>query len=177
MTIFGFLQRMASAACLASALIATAGAATPDEEAARAAAQAWVKAVTGRDVDAQIKLMPPTMFATSADRERARHQRVHEIEIALIKSRRYEKFELSPPAQTLKVGKATAVVIPYKAIVSSTDGKLQIDSSLVALALDGGSQWSIFDGAGHTSRTLKTVIPGYVTGLSVPTATSKVVKE
>lgn len=171
------LRLLASVACLAGVVIATAGAATPEEEAARAVAQAWIKAVTGRDVDAQMKLLPPTMFAKSADHERARHARVYDKEVALIRNQRYEKFDLGLPAQTMKVGKTTAVVIPYKSIVSSLDGKLQIDSSLVALNVEGSSQWSVFDGAGHTVRTLKVIIPGYVSGLNIPPATSKVVKE
>ena len=101
--------------------------------------------------------------------------RVRDNELASINQGKYTMFGLGPPLQMLKVGKATAVVIPYKAIVENTDGKIQTDSSLVAVALDGGT-WSVFDGSGHNARSLKVIIPGYTSGLNVPLAKSIALK-
>ena len=157
-------------------IVGTAMAATPEEDAAMLAAQAWVKAVTTRNVEAQMKLLPPTMFATSGDRDRARLVRVRDNEIAIIKDAKTIKFEVSPPVQTLKVGKSTALVIPYTMISSTTEATIQTNSSLIALALDGGSPWSVFDGSGHTERTLKTIIPGYKSGLNLPLARASAIK-
>ena len=151
-------------------------AATPEEEAAMAAGRAWSKAIVARDVDAQMKLMPPTMFARPEDRDRARLQRIRDKEVALIKSASIATFELGAPIQSVRVGKTPVVVIPYKSVVSSSDGRIQTESSLIAFAPDGGSSWWVFDGSGHSVKTLKTIIPGYSAGINVPVTRSAVLK-
>ena len=163
-------------AAIAFGLSAAATAQTPEENAALAVAQSWVKAMTSRDVDAQMNLLPSTMFARDGDRERAKRMRLHDQELATIKKAKYAMFGLGPPSQSIKVGKASVVLIPYKSIVESSDGKIQTDSSLIAVALDGGSNWNVFDGSGHTARSLKTIIPGYTAGLNIPAARSVVLK-
>ena len=174
------LFRGSSVAALMGALsisfVGSTSAQIPEETAALAAAQAWVKAVTTRDVDAQMKLLPPTMFAKNAERDRAKQMLLHDNERALIKNAKFAMFGLGPPMPSIKVGKALVVVIPYKAVVDSSDGKIQTDSSLIAVALDGGSNWNVFDGSGHGARSLKTIIPGYTTGLNVPVVRSMVLK-
>ena len=163
---------VASAAALIAAPV---WALSADEEAAVAIGQQWVKAVTSRDIEGQVKLIPVTMFPREGDRDRARKQRAHENELAVIRKQKYAMFELGPPMQTLKVGAATVVLIPYKSAVDSADGRLQIESSLIALALDGRN-WSVFDGSGQNPKSLRTIIPGYTGGLNVPPARSVMVK-
>lgn len=173
------------AAAIAAAIVATSAAAliaapvwalTADEEAAVAISQQWVKAVTSRDIEGQVKLLPATMFPRDGDRDRVRKQRAHDNELAVIRKQKYAMFELGPPIQTLKVGSATVVLISYKSAVdSSADGRLQIESSLIAVALDG-QNWSVFDGSGQNPKSLRTIIPGYTGGLNIPPARSAVVK-
>ena len=172
-----WMKTVLSAAASAAALIATpAWALTPDEEAAVAVSQQWVKAVIARDIEAQIKLMPATMFPRDGDKDRARKQRAHENELALIRKQKYAMFELGAPMQTLKVGAATVVVVPYKsAVESGIEAKMQNESSLIALALDGRN-WSVFDGSGQNLKSLKPIIPGYAGGLNVPMTRSVLVK-
>lgn len=146
------------------------------EEGATAAAQAWGRAVMARDVDAQMKLLPATMYPKPGERERERLQRVHDKELAIINKQKYLSFDVRAPTQTLKVSKTIAVVLPYRSILSIAEGRLQTDSGLVALSEEGSNQWSVFDGSGHSARTLKALIPGYTTGLGVPPAVSKVIK-
>jgi hypothetical protein len=150
-------------------------AATP--EAAAAAAQAWGQAVVARDVEAQMKLLPATMFSSPGDRERNRLRRLHDKELAIINRQNYLSFDVRAPSQTLKVNKTTVVVLPYRSILAIAEGKLQTDSVLIALSEEGSDQWSVFDGSGHGARSLKMLIPGYTTGLSVPPAASKIIKE
>jgi hypothetical protein len=150
-------------------------AATPEDGAVEAA-QAWVKAIIARDVDAQIKLLPDTMYADRAERERKRQQRVRDRELAIINNQKYLSFDLRAPSQTLKVNKMIAVVVPYRSVLATAEGKIQTDSSLIALSPDGSSQWSVFDGSGQVDRSLKSIIPGYTTGLMVPRAVSTVIK-
>jgi hypothetical protein len=168
--------------CL-SMLLLTAGAmallpvqaATPEEGAAEAA-QAWGRAIMGRDIDAQMKLLPPAMYPKPGERERQRLQRLHDKELAIINNQKYLSFDVRAPSQTLKINKTTAVVLPYRSILSIAEGKLQTDSVLIALSEEGSGQWSVFDGSGHSPRTLTALIPGYTTGLGVPPAVSKVIK-
>ena len=166
---------LCAAASVAALLVSPAWALTPDEEAAIAVSQQWVKAVTSRDIDAQVKLLPSTQFPREGDKDRARKQRAHENELAVIRKQKYAMFELGAPMQTLKVGQATVVLVPYKTEVNSLDGKLQIESSLIAIALDGRN-WSVFDGSGQNPKSLKIMIPGYSGGLNVPPARSVLVK-
>ena len=164
-------------------ILATAGvlalpavrAATP-EQSATELAHAWARAITTGDVDAQMKLLPTTMYVKPGERERNRLLRLHEKEVALINKKKFVSFDVRAPLQTIKINKTTAVVIPYQSIVEVAEGKLQTDSFLVALAEDGADKWSIFDGTGHTTRTLKLLIPGYTTGLNVPPAQSKLIR-
>ena len=96
--------------------------------------------------------------------------------VALINKQQIIAFDVRAPIQTLKIDKTTAVVIPYQSIVTVAEGKLQTDSVLVALSEDGSDKWSIFDGTGHTTRSLKSLIPGYTTGLSVSPARSQLIR-
>jgi hypothetical protein len=160
----------------AGATALTPARAAPPEEGALAAAQAWARAIITRDVDAQMKLLPATMYPKPGDRERLRMQRLHDNELAVIDKRAYLSFDVGAPAQTLKVDHTIVVVLPYRSVQASADGKLQTDSSLIALAQEGSGQWSVFDGGGHGERSLKTLIPGYKTGLLVPRAASKVLR-
>ena len=149
---------------------------TPDEDAAVAIGQQWVKAVTSRDIDGQVKLMPSTMFPRDGDQDRARKQRAHDNELAVIRKQKYTMFELGPPMQTLKVGAATLVLIPYKSATDSTqEGRLQVESSLIAIALDGRN-WSVFDGSAQNMKSLKLIVPGYAGGLNVPPVRSVATK-
>lgn len=169
---FRYLSMMLLAGAMA---LSPVQAATPEEGAAEAA-QAWGRAVMARDVDAQIKLLPATMFSSPGDRERNRLQRLHDKELAIINKQNYLSFDVRAPSQTLKINKTTAVVLPYRSILAIAEGKLQTDSVLIALSEEGSNQWSVFDGSGHSARSLKMLIPGYTTGLSVPPAASKVIK-
>lgn len=165
-----------AAAGIAALLTAPAWALTADEEAAVAVGQQWVKAVTARDIEAQVKLMPATMFPREGDRDRARKLKAHDNELALIRKQKYSMFEVAPPMQTLKVGAATLVVLPYKSAVdSSLEGRMQVESSLIALTLDGRN-WSVFDGSGQNLKSLKVIVPGYAGGLNVPPVRSVVTK-
>ena len=164
---------MVTAATLSTSAAAQAAAQVPDEAAALEAAQQWVKAVTMKDVELQMRLLPSTMFPKEGDRERARAQRLHQKEMATIRRQKYTMFVLGPPVQSLKVGLASVVVIPYKSVLENNDGKLQTDSTLIAVALDG-SKWSVFDGSGQNLRSLRTLIPGYTAGLNIPPAKSNV---
>jgi hypothetical protein len=150
-------------------------AATPEDGAAEAA-QAWARAIIARDVETQMKLIPATMYAKPDERARNRLQRLHNKELAIINNEKYLSFDVRAPVQTLKINKTTAVVLPYQSILTIPEGKLQTNSVLIALAEEGSSQWSVFDGSGHTTRSLKVLIPGYTTGLAVPPAVTLVIK-
>ena len=146
------------------------------EDGAAEAAQAWGRAIMARDIDAQMKLLPATMFSKPGDRERNRLQRLRDQELAIINKQKYLSFDVRAPSQTLKINKTTAVVLPYRSMLSIAEGKLQTDSVLIALSEEGSNQWSVFDGSGHSARSLKIMIPGYATGLSVPPAVARVIK-
>ena len=156
-------------------VLAAVEAATPEQSATELAHQ-WARAVMTRDVDAQMRLLPPTMYVKPGERERNRLLRVHEKEVALINKQKLVSFDVRAPVQTIKLNKTTAVVIPYQSIVEIAEGKLQTDSVLVALSDEGTDKWSIFDGTGQSTRSLKLLIPGYTTGLSVPPARSKLIR-
>ena len=156
-------------------VLAAVEAATPEQSATELAHQ-WARAVMTRDVDAQMRLLPPTMYVKPGERERNRLLRVHEKEVALINKQKLVSFDVRAPVQTIKLNKTTAVVIPYQSIVEIAEGKLQTDSVLVALSDEGTDKWSIFDGTGHSTRSLKLLSPGYTTGLSVPPARSKLIR-
>lgn len=161
---------MAGATAVPPAQAATA------EDGAAEAAQAWARAIMTHDVDAQMKLLPATMYAQSGERELRRRQRLHEKELAIINRQKYLSFEVRAPVQTLKVNTTTAVVLPYRSVLTTAQGKLQTDSVLIALSEEGSGQWSVFDGSGHGARSLKALIPGYTTGLSVPPAAAKLIQ-
>lgn len=142
-------------------------AATP-EEGASAAALTWSQAVLAGDVDAQMKLLPPTLYSKPGERDRNRAMRLHEKEMAVINKVKILSFEVLPPAQTLKVDPYTVVVVPYRSVRSSPEGKLQTDAALIAMSEGASDTWWVFDAAGQVARTLKVVIPGYVQGLNLP---------
>ena len=160
----------AGAMALSSALAAT------PEEAAAQVAQAWATAIMADDVDAQMKLLPPKMYAKPGERERQRLQRLHDKEMAIVNNQKYVSFDVRAPVQKLKINKTIAVVVPYRSVQAVAEGKLQKDSVLIALSEEGSDQWSVFDGTGHGTRSLKMLIPGYSTGLNVPPAAVRLVK-
>jgi hypothetical protein len=161
----------ASAAALAPALVAA------PEDGAAEAGKAWAAAIVARDVDAQMKLLPATMFPKTGDRERQHKMKVHDNELAVINKQKYLAFDVRAPAQTVKFGNVIAVVLPYRSVLTVAQGKLQTDSVLIALAEEGSGKWSVFDGTGQTLRSLKLHIPGYAGGLGLPAAVTKVIKD
>ena len=163
------------AACLMGG-VALAAAAGPTEDAALAAAEAWAKAVSTRDVDAEFKLLPATMYAKPGERERMRAQRIRDREIAQLNKDVYLSFQMRAPIQTARIGKFTAVVVPYSYERQSPSGKLQRHSSAIALNEEGSSNWSVFDGSGQATRSLKALIPGYNGELSLPPAYTTALK-
>ncbi len=146
------------------------------EETATGVAQEWAAAIKSGDVDTQVKLLPKTMFVKPEDRDRERKLRLHEKEMALIRGEKYLSFDLQPAKPPVVMGNTTIVVIPYRSLVIFGDGKLQSDSSLVALG-DKESNWSVFDGTGHTPRSLRKIVPGYQGNLALPRATTKLLKD
>jgi hypothetical protein len=108
-----------------------------------------------------VNLLPKAMFEKPEERERARKMRLHDKELAIIRGEKFLSFELMQPLRPVTVGKATIVVVPYKSVVQVADGRLQRESTLVALDLTGNSDWAVFDGSGHSVRSLKKFIPGY----------------
>lgn len=159
----------------AAMALAPARAATPQEEALEAA-QALSRAIMAQDVDAQMKLLPPTMYARPGERDRVRAQKLHDKEVAIVNKQKYLSFEVKAPVQTLKVNAFTAVVVPYRSVLAEADGKLQVDSVIIALTDEASGKWSAFDGSGQVTRTLKVIIPGYTQGLVVPPVASKLIK-
>ncbi len=168
---------MASAliVCAMAMSAAPAWSAAPETGAAEAA-QAWARAIMAHDVDAQMKLLPATMYPRPGERERQRLQRLHENELAVINRQKYLSFDVRSPAQTLKIGTTIAVVLPYRSVLATAEGKLQVDSVLIALSEEGSNQWSVLDGNGQGPRSLKALIPGYTTGLAVPPAVTRLIK-
>ena len=159
------------AAVLAPALLAA------PEDGAAEAGKAWAAAIVARDVDAQIKLLPATMFPKPGDRERQHKMKVHDNELAVINKQKYLSFDVRAPVQTVKFNKMIAVVLPYRSVLTDAQGKLQTDSVLIALAEEGSGRWAVFDGTGQTLRSLKLHIPGYAGGLGLPPAVTKVIKD
>lgn len=84
------LLRMLLAACAATFLPAWAAA----DEGAAEAAKAWAAAVMARDVDAQMDLLPATMFPKSGERERQRKLKLHDKEMAIINNQKFLSFEV-----------------------------------------------------------------------------------
>ena len=159
------------AAVLAPALLAA------PEDGAAEAGKAWAAAIVARDVDAQMKLLPATMFPKPGDRERQHKMKVHDSELALINKQKYLSFDVRAPAQIVKFNKMIVVVLPYRSVLTVAQGKLQTDSVLIALAEEGSGSWSVLDGNGQTQRSLKLHIPGYAGGLGLPQAVTKVIKD
>jgi hypothetical protein len=151
----------------------TAIAATVEED-ALAAAEAWARAVSTHDVDAEMKFLPPTVFVKPGDQERQRAARARDKETAVLNGEKYLSFQVRPAVQTAKINKATAVVLPYTWERQTLAGKLRMNSSVIALN-DGGT-WYVIDGTGQNPRSLKILIPGYNGELSLPPARSMVIK-
>jgi len=161
---------------LATALPGTAAlAATPAEDAA-AATKLWVKAVIERDVDTQVKMLPKRLFATPEQIDRERKSRLHDKEMAIINGEKYLSFDVEPTGQSGKVGNMIVMVFPYRAVVQVRQGKLQRESSLLAVAEEGSSNWSVIDGSGQNPRSIKVFVPGYTGVPSVPVARSVLLK-
>jgi hypothetical protein len=165
---------MALAAGMFAAVAAHA--ATPAEDAAEAARQ-WAKAVMERDVDTQMKMLPKKMFVKPDSMERERRNRLHEKEMALINGEKWLSFDVQPTGQYGKVGNLVMIVLPYKSVVQVRDGKLQRESSLLAVAEEGSSNWSVIDGSGQNPRSIKIFVPGYAGAPAVPPAVTKLLKE
>lgn len=171
------MQMMAVILLAAGAVALAPPVAAAPEDGAAEAAKAWAAAVLARDVDAQMKLLPATMFPKPGDRERQHKMKVHDNELAVINKEKYLSFDVRAPVQTVKFNKMVAVVLPYRSVLAVAQGKLQTDSVLIALAEEGSGKWSVFDGSGHTTRSLKLHIPGYAGGLGLPPAVTKVIKD
>lgn len=168
------IRRLAAVGLATLLMTGAALAATPEEE-ATAAAQEWAKAVMTRDVETEVKMLPATMFPKPGDRERRRLVRTAEREAAIIAGEKYLAYDVRPPLQTVQINKYTAIVFPYATKIDTPRGRLLTSSSLIALSEDGG-KWSIIDGNGQTTRSLKQLIPGYTGGLSLPVSKVVLVK-
>ena len=157
------------------AVLAHAG--TPAED-AYAAAQEWARAVTARDVDTQVKMLPKALFARPDSMERERKMRQHDKEMAVINGEKYLSFEVQPAPSNLSgtVGKMSVLVFPYRSVLQTRDGKMQRDSYLVAVAEGGSSSWSVMDGSGQSMRSIKVFVPGYAGVPPVPPAMTKMLK-
>jgi hypothetical protein len=163
---------------VAGALIAAlAQAGTPAED-AFAAASEWARAVTARDIDTQMKLLPKAIFVRPDSMGHERRMRQHDKELALLNDEKYLSFEVRPAPANLSgtVGKMTMMVFPYSSVVQTRDGKMQRDSYLVAVAEGGSSNWSVMDGSGQSVRSIKIFVPGYAGVPPVPPAMTKMLK-
>jgi hypothetical protein len=165
---------------LAAAYFAAAGlaggaaqAATPEEEAG-AAAQRWAKAVMTRDVEVQVNLLPRRLFAKPGDREREEKRLTHDKEVAMINGERYLSFDVQPKAVSSgKVGNQLVVLFAYRSVVQTRDAKLQRDSSLIAIAEEGSSSWSVVDGTAQSAKSMKAFLPGYAGNPPIPRPVTK----
>jgi hypothetical protein len=166
-------------AVLIAAAVSTAGLAraASDDTAAESAARAWSRAIMDYDVDGQIKLLPKRLFTTQEQRERDRKLRLHEKEMAVINNEKYLAFDLKPALASEQIGTTRVMVFPYRSVKQVRDGKMQRDSSLVAIAEGGSNDWTIFDGTSASLRTLKALIPGYAGRPGVPQPITRLLKE
>lgn len=167
----GLVIALAAGALAAS--VARAG--TPAEDAA-AAAQKWAKAAMEFDADTQVKMLPKKLVATPEVAERERKGRLHEKEMARINGEKWLSFDVQPTGQLGKVGNMLVMVFPYKWVKQVREGKLQRESSLLAVAEEGSSDWSIVDGTGQNERSIKAYVPGYAGAPPVPVPVTKVIK-
>jgi hypothetical protein len=165
------------AAVAASTLTAGGARAASDDAAAETAARAWSRAVMDFDVDGQLKLAPKRLFATAEQRERERKLRLHEKEMAVINNEKYLAFDLKPAIAAEQVGATRVVVFPYRSVKQVRDGKMQRDSSLIAIADGGSNDWTILDGSAASMRSLKALIPGYAGSPRVPQPFTRLIKD
>jgi hypothetical protein len=161
-------------AAIAGGLIgASVRAATPEEEAG-AAAREYAKAVSTRDIDTQLKLLPRRLFAKPGDREREEKRLTHDKELAVINGERYLVFDVQQkPTSTGKVGNQLVLVFPYRSVVQNRDAKFQRDSSLIAFAEAGSSEWSVIDGTAQNTKSMKIFLPGYAGNPPIPRPVTK----
>lgn len=160
---------------LAGGLWATAQAATPEEEGA-AAAGAWAKAVMAADIEAQLKLLPKRLFLKPGEREREEKRLMHDKEVALINGDRYLSFEVQPKAvATGKVGNTVVMMFPYRSVFQTKGAKLQRDSSLIAIAEEGSSSWSVIDGSAQSTKSMRFLVPGYAGRPPIPRPVTKAI--
>jgi len=160
----------------AGALVCAMAQAGPAEDAS-VATKEWAKAVLAQDIDTQLKLLPKAIFARPDSLERERKMRLHDKEMALINGQKYLSFEVQPaPAVTGSVGKMLMMVFPYRSVLQTREGNLQRDSSLLAVAEQGSSNWSVMDGSGQSVRSIKGFVPGYVGVPPIPPAMTKMLK-
>ena len=179
------VRRMTGAAAFAAAAIvmtiagttAPAAAAVPGEDAALAAAQEWAKAVVAQDVEAQVKLLPKRATPSPEARERWRAARLHEKEVALINGDRVLSLDVQPATGSGQVGKVTMIVFPTRSVVESKGTKIQRESSVLAFAEEGSSEWSILDGSGQNQKSLRFIVPGYNGSPRIPIAAAKTLKQ
>jgi hypothetical protein len=164
------------AALIGGLLSAAAQAATPAEDAS-AATRRWAKAVMELDVDTQMSLLPKKLFASPERAEIERKARLHEKERAIVNREKYLSFDVdATTGLTGKVGNVVIMVFPYRSVMTVREGKLMKKSSLIAVAEEGSSNWSVLDGTGQNPRSMKIFVPGYAGTPAVPTAESKIVK-
>ena len=160
-------RRLSLIIMIAGGLAGPVSAASPEEEAA-AAGQAWAKAIMTRDVETEMKLLPPTVFAKPGERERQRLLKLHDREMAIVNRDKWLSFAVRPPTQTVKINKTIAVVLPYSSELATSKGRLQTHSALIALSEEGSGKWFVLDATGQNPRSLKIVIPGYAGNLQLP---------
>lgn len=172
-----FRRASVAALLIAGVVAAPALRAATAEDGAVLAARDWAKAVVERDVETQMNLLPKRLYASPEARERARQQRLHERELAVINQEKILAFDVQPPSATGKVGKLTLVILPYRAVIQNRDGKLERNSSLLAMAEEGSSEWAVMDGSGQNPKSLRFVVPGYNNNPRIPPSTSKLMQE
>ena len=162
-------------AVLTGGLLASAQAATPEEEGAAAAAE-WAKAVMANDIDTQLKLLPKRLFLKQGEREREEKRRLHDKEVALINGERYLSFEVQPKAVANgKVGNIVLMMYPYRSVLQTKGAKLQRDSSLIAISEEGSSSWSVIDGSAQSAKSMRIIVPGYAGRPPIPRPVTKAI--
>lgn len=148
-------------------------AATPEEGAGEAARE-WAKAVMTGDVSVQLKLRPKLLFVKPGEREREERRLMHDKELAVINGEKYLSFEVQPKATvTGKVGNQLVLMFPYRSVLQTRDAKLQRESTVIALAEEGSSDWYVIDGTGQNLKSMKLFLPGYAGSPRVPQSLTK----
>ena len=161
-------------AVFAAELLGGVAQAATTEEEAGAAAREWAKAVMARDIGLQLKLLPKQLFVKPGEREREEKRMMHANELAVINGEKYLSFDVQPKASvTGKVGNQVVLMFPYRSVVQTRDAKFQRDSSLIAVAEEGSSNWSVIDGTAQNPKSMRVYLPGYAGNPRVPRPVTK----